>query len=691
MVYYYADLYFSRIIIESANMKRFSILFFLILAATNSFSQTTQWATHVIGFSSEFKNAGLPLQYQAVQVLGKPTRFPAFGATACAWSPATEDNATSPEWIHVAYETPIQVQQVVIAENLNAGSVVRVDLVDETGEAHAIYENATPQPLTVNGRWNYIFTDRTPYRVSSVKVTLNTALVKGWEHIDAIGIADTRDSIKLNLNLVKGSSAKNEREDLGDVINSPTDDLAVVISYDNKTLYFTRQNHPQNIPPVENQDAWFSTQGSDGKFSPAQPVPAPINNEQNNSVAGITPDGQTLLVLNVYNPDGTMSAGVSLARKEGENWSLPKKVEIKNFYNNNRYGEYNLSASGKIMLMTIQREDGFGSKDIHVSFRQDDNTWSEPKNLGKTLNTAESETSSFLAADERTLYYSTNGLPGYGRNDVFVTQRLDDTWEKWSEPQNLGPDLNTPQWDAYYTFTADGSYVYFVSGGRNGSSDIFRKKLPEGARPDPVVIIKGKVLDAKTKLPLAANISYQNLVTNKNLGYANSNSIDGQYSIVLQAGNKYEFLADAPSYYPISDNIDVSNLHEFKELTRDLYLAPIERGLAIRLNNLFFDFNRSDLKKESAGELTRLVELLKKNPTMKIEIAGHTDNVGTDAYNNPLSVKRAQAVLTYLTSNGIAGSRLTATGYGKSKPLQTGDTEEIRKLNRRVEFVITEM
>lgn len=671
-------------------MKRFLILLLIILTTTACFSQTVQWAKRIIGFSSEYSNSSVPLQYNAVQVLGKPTRYPAFGGTACAWSPSTEDNAVS-EWIHVGYESPIQVQQVIIAENLNAGCVVRVDLVDEAGEQHVIYENAAPQALPVNGRWNYIFTDRTPYKVSSVKVTLNTSLLKGWEHIDAIGIADTRDSIKLGLNLVKGSTATSEREDLGDAINSPTDDLAAVISYDNKTLYFTRQNHPQNIPPIENQDAWFSIQGPDGKFSPAKSVPAPINNLQNNSVAGITPDGQTLLVLNVYNPDGSMGTGVSLARKEGENWGLPKKVEIKNFYNKNRYGEYNLSASGKIMMMTIQRDDGFGSKDIHVSFRQEDGSWSEPKNLGATLNTAESETSSFLAADERTLYYSTNGLPGYGRNDVFVTQRLDDTWEKWSEPLNLGPDLNTPQWDAYYTFTADGSYVYFVSGGRNGSSDIFRKKLPEGARPDPVVIIKGKVLDAKTKQPLAASISYQNLLTHKNLGYANSNSMDGQYSIVLQSGNNYEFLADASNYYPISDNIDLSKLHEFKEITRDLYLAPIEKGLAIRLNNLFFDFNKSDLKKESAGELTRLVELLKKNPSMKIEIAGHTDNVGTDAYNNPLSMKRAQAVLTYLTGKGIDAARLSAKGYGKTKPLQAGDTEEIRRLNRRVEFIITEM
>ncbi|HET9054550.1 MAG TPA: flagellar motor protein MotB, partial [Cyclobacteriaceae bacterium] len=318
-------------------MKRFFILLLCMPPAFCCYSQSVQWAGKVIGFSSEYKNVDLPLLYNATQILGKPTRYPAFGSCACAWSPAIEDNAASAEWIHVGYESPMQVQQVVLAENFNAGCVTRVDLVDEAGVEHTVYENAAPAPLAVNGRWHYIFTDRTPYKVSSVKVTLNTTLLKGYEHIDAIGIADTRDSVKLEINLVKGSAVKSEREDLGDAINSATDELAAVISYDNKTLYFTRQNHPQNIAPVKNQDAWFSTQDAEGKFSPAQSMPAPINNAQNNSIAGITPDGQTLLVLNVYNADGSMNAGVSLSRKEGDQWRFPQKVEIKNYYNRNRY------------------------------------------------------------------------------------------------------------------------------------------------------------------------------------------------------------------------------------------------------------------------------------------------------------------------------------------------------------------
>ncbi len=671
-------------------MKRIIVFALFLFIGTTTFAQQVQWASSLTGFSSENNNEKEPKRFNAIQVLGKPSKYPVFGTTACAWVPATAENE-SPEWIHVAYEKPMPIQQVIIAEPANAGCVVKVDVYDEAGMAYTIFENAAPEKPKTSGRWNYLFIDRTPYNVASVKITLNTALVKGFEYIDAIGIADTRDSVKLGINLIKDYGIVSEREDLGDGINSPTAEIAPIISYDNKTLYFTRQDHPDNVAPISKQSIWFSELNADGTFSPAQKLSAPVNNVHNNSTSGISPDGQTLLVINVYKPDGTASKGVSISQKEGNEWGFPKKLEIKNLYNNSQYAEYNLSASGKILLMAIQRDSGQGSKDVHVSFLQSDSTWSEPKNLGPVVNTPESETSPFLAADERTLYYSTSGLPGYGSNDVFMTQRLDDTWENWTEPKNLGPDLNTPKWDAYYTFTADGSYVYYISAGRNNKSDIFRKKVPQSARPQPVVLVKGKVLDAKTKQPLASRISYQNILTGENLGLANSNAIDGQYSIVLQSGKNYEFLADAVNYYPISDNIDLSKLDTFKEITRDLYLVPIEKGVAIRLNNLFFDFNKSDLKKESHAELNRLAGLLKKNPSMKIEIAGHTDNVGTDAYNNPLSLKRAQAVHAFLVQNGIDATRLTAKGFGKSKPLQPGDSEEVRKLNRRVEFTITEM
>ncbi len=668
-------------------MKQVSI-FFWLMACQLSFSQTTvQWASKVIGFSSEF--TANPPQSAAHQILGKPTRFPVFGYTAAAWRPSQADN-TAPEWIHVGFQNTAAVQQILIAENENAGCITRVDLYDNSGTEHTIFKEENPEKSAQSGRWNYFFIPRTDYPITSLKVTLNTSHVGDFNAIDAIAIADTRDSIKVEMKLIKDHQFTNPKEDLGPSINSATDELLPLISSDNKTLFFTRQGHPENIAPVENQDSWVSTI-ADGTFTKAVSLGAPINNSENSSVVSITPDGQQLLLLNVYNADGTMAVGVSMSKKNGDRWNFPEKVNINNFYNDSQFGEYNLSVSRKVMLMTLQRKDGLGSKDVHVSFLQDDGAWTEPKNIGSVINTADSEVSPFLAADERTLYFSSNGHPGFGRNDVFMTQRLDDTWLNWAEPQNLGPDLNSPNWDAYYSFSADGQYVYFVSGTANNKTDIFRKKLPAGARPAPVVLVSGIVYDQKTKLPLHARITYQDLSTGKNAGLATSDKTSSAYRIILQSGKSYGFMAEADNYYSVSENIDLTKLQEFTEIKRDLFLAPIEKGMAIRLNNLFFDFNKSDLKKESESELNRLVEMLTKYPAMKIEIAGHTDNVGTDQTNIPLSNRRAQAISAWLIKNKINATRLIAKGYGKSKPVAQGNSEEARRLNRRVEFLILEM
>jgi outer membrane protein OmpA-like peptidoglycan-associated protein len=310
-------------------------------------------------------------------------------------------------------------------------------------------------------------------------------------------------------------------------------------------------------------------------------------------------------------------------------------------------------------------------------------------NVGPTVNSSGWEASPFLAADNVSLYFATNGHPGYGSADILVTKRLDTTWTKWSPPQNLGPDINSSGWEAYFTLPASGRYAYVVSEKNSlGGIDIFRVKLPEALKPRPVVMVFGKVLNSKTKEPLEATIQYNDLTTNKQSGLAVSNVRDGSYKIVLTAGEAYSFLAKKENYYSVSENIDVLKLNEYREIERNLYLAPIDVGETILLNNLFFDFNQSNLRKESAAELDRMVALLQERFSMMVEIVGHTDNVGSDAYNQTLSVNRAAAVKKYLLSKGIQSDRIQVSGYGKTKPSGSNDTEEGRQLNRRVEFTI---
>ncbi len=655
------------------------------------FAQQVQWASKVIAFSTEGENPIAPKQYSAVNVLGSPSVTSSFGLSPAAWSPATKDDLAE-EFIHVGFSQPANIQQVLIHENFSPGAITLVDLIDAGGTAHRVFENKNPQAVGSVGRMLSVTMDRTPYLVMSVKVTLNSKAVSGFNQIDAIGIADHKDKVQVKVNLPPNLQSGFARENLGPNINSPTNEFSPLISPDGKTLYFTRSNHPDNTPPIESQDVWFSEIGAGGVFGPCKPMGLPINTPDNNSVASILPDNNSLLVLNVYKPDGSLEKGISIARRGAAGWDMPKAVRMEDFYNDNQYSEYSLAPSGKVMVATLQRKDGFGSKDLHVSFLKADGSWTEPRNIGAALNTADNETSPFIAADGATMYFSTAGHPGFGRNDMFVTRRLDDTWLNWSLPVNLGPELNTPRWDAYYSMPASGTYAYCVSEENSlGSTDIFRIKLPDALRPKPVVLVSGRTLDKKTGLPIAARIVCENLATGAKLGTAFSDAKDGHYTIVLPGGANYGFLAETPRYASVSANLNLPVLEKFTEIKKDLYLVPLEKGAVIRLNNIFFDTNKAVLKPTSFPELDRVVTLMNQQPTLKIAIAGHTDSDASDAYNLELSRKRATAVSDYLTKQGVNAGRLSSKGFGESMPQVPNTTAENKAVNRRVEFTILEL
>jgi OOP family OmpA-OmpF porin len=651
--------------------------------------QGSQWASKVLEVSTEYRDANNPGQWSAQQALGPPSVDPAVSkGSECAWSPADADSGRE-EYIKLGFEKAINVQQIAISEVLGASSIVKVILFDSRNTPNVVWTNPAIGPAATPGKMTHIFIPPTSYTCNSLMLVLNTNAVSGYSNIDAVGISDGTDSLKATINLAPGILTEGVRENLGPNVNSETDELLPVITPDGQSLYITRQGHPSNLGNVEMQDIYVSRRNPDGSWGPATNMGPPLNNTDNNAVTSITPDGQTLLLLNKYKEDGSAEIGVSYARKLGDSWDKPQGQNIDNYYNRSPYGEYALAASGKTMIMAIQRDNGSGGKDLHVSFLKPDNSWSEPLNMGKAVNTAGGESTPFLAADDATLYFSTNGRMGYGSKDMFVTRRLDSTWTNWSDPQNLGPLLNTPAWDAYYSIPASGDYAYFVSYQNSiGRADIFRAPLPQSVRPKPVVLVKGRVLNAKTKEPLGAEILYESLTSGKELGIARSNPVDGAYSIVLPAGEIYGFLGQAKGFIPVSENIDIKNLDVYQEITRDLYLVPIEAGSIVRLNNLFFDTGKWELRPQSTKELGRLVKLLNDNPTMTIEISGHTDDVGSDANNLELSKKRATSVQAYLIKNGIVATRLSAKGLGETKPQVPNDSPEHRQVNRRVEFSI---
>ncbi len=665
---------------------QFCLLIFLCFSSQLLLAQT-QWATSVLSVSSYYAS-GNKQQYKPEQALGKPDKLPATGTAGTAWSSSKENDGL--EYIHVSFKRAQQAQQVAVAENFNPGAITLIQAYDSLGKEYILYENATPKAVeNVVGRMFNHFFPLTTYKIKSIRVILNSAAVAGYNQIDAIAISKSSDSVKAVINVVKSNEVVSPKVNLGTAVNSSTEELMPVISPNGKTLYFTRQNHPENIAPISAQDIWYATLNDVGEFNPAKNIGAPLNNADNNATTSITPDGQRMLLLNVYKADGTMDKGLSMSHYNGTNWAYPEKVVIDSFYNDNMYGEYIISNSGRYLIMTLERNDSEGLKDIYVSFIKNDGTWTAPKHLGHLINSPESETSPFLSADERTLYFSSKGRSGYGSNDMFVTQRLDDTWTNWSEPQNLGDAINTPGWDAYFSMPANGEYAYYVSYTNSlGGADIFRQKLPNAVKPSPIALVSGQVLHSKTNLPMRTKITYKNLTNGKILGDGYSDSLTGKFEIALPSGFKYSIQAEKNEFYAVNETFDFIKLNLYKEISKNIYMVPIEVGATARLNNLFFDFNKSVLKSESFVELDQLTLLMKNKPSLEILISGHTDDVGEAQYNLDLSLKRAEAVRDYLVSKGISATRMSCKGFGESKPIAVGTSEESRQLNRRVEFLI---
>jgi outer membrane protein OmpA-like peptidoglycan-associated protein len=483
------------------------------------------------------------------------------------------------------------------------------------------------------------------------------------------------------------------KQNLGRNVNSRFSELVPIISPDGKTLYYCRDHHPENLDLYygSNQDIWYSELQSDGSWSEAKNMGSPLNDRYPNAPSSVTPDGNTLLLLGVYNRDGTHEKGLSMSHRTKDGWSFPEKLYIKNYYNNITSTSECLSSDGKAVIMSLVRKDTKGiNSDLYASFLLNNNEWTEPMNLGPAINTDSSEWGPFLAPDGITLYYSSDMPGGFGSNDVYITRRLDSTWKNWSKPENLGPLVNTSGSESYYTVSAKGDYVYFCNTNHSyGRGDILRMALDKKEfKPTPVILISGKVLNAKTNEPIEAKVFYETLPDGKEAGIARTNPMTGEYKIVLPAGSKYGFRAEADGYFAINDNIDAIKIEEYKEIERNLSMLPIKKGEAVRLNNIFFDYDKSDLRPESFPELDRLVKFLNDSEKLIIEVAGHTDNIGTDAYNNKLSKDRAAAVANYLITKNISKNRISSKGYGKTKPVSTNNTEEGRQLNRRVEFVI---
>jgi outer membrane protein OmpA-like peptidoglycan-associated protein len=500
----------------------------------------------------------------------------------------------------------------------------------------------------------------------------------------------------------EGISATN----VGYGINSPAEEYTPVLSADGLHLYFTGSERPDCIG---GEDIFFSEFG-DGIWQRAINLGSTINTGQNEAINAISADENTIVLFGNYR--GSYGKGDNFfAEKTAQGWTeiqhFPRPINSE-YYDSDAF----VTSDGKAVLFVSDRpggvvaraEDGvrlspyhgsyWGNTDIYVCFSTDTG-WSKAINLGPTINTPYTERTPFLHPDGKTLYFSSDGHYGLGRMDVFRAVRLrEDSWTEWSEPVNLGKEINTASDDWGYTVATSGEVAFFSAKDRIGGcggEDIYSVALPIEARPQKVATIRGRVTDQKGK-PLNAEIKWEDLTARKNIGQLKSNPRDGTYFITLIMGKNYGYYAEKPGYYPISKNVDLRTETKLLSFTEDIVLVSIEamkkEGLSVRINNIFFDFDKSELRSESYPELDRLAKIVKEDPGLRVEISGHTDSIGTHIYNLELSHRRAESVVNYLILVGCRSENLISIGYAEAEPATSNETEEGRAQNRRVEFRI---
>jgi outer membrane protein OmpA-like peptidoglycan-associated protein len=673
-------------------MKKILPGFLLTLFLSPLSAQVVQWASKVMEFSTELTS----VQYSAQQILGKPNVMPYGGQNPNAWTP---DKKGKKEYIKVGFDIPIEIQQVAIAESANPSALYRVLAYDVTGKEHLLH-TFNPMPVPKLGMMRHIFVEKTTFKVAAIRLEFDGAALTDYFSIDAVGISDSPYLIVADLNIPNLIAKGILVERLDENVNSEATELNPILSPDGKTLYFSRRNHPENIGGVaDKEDIWYSELDESGKWQLAKNMGPEFNNEGPNFVSAVnaaTADGKSVVMIlgNKYLPDGKMLAGVSVSDNVGGKWTKPVALEIENDYNYNEKANYFMANTRQTLILSVERDDSRGARDLYASFMKPDSTWTEPLNLGEAINTASEESAPFLASDNETLYFASNGFSGFGGADIYVSKRLDDTWQNWSDPQNLGPDVNSKLDDLFFNIPANSDYAYYSRGITQENADIFRVKLPIYRSANPIVLVKGKLIDAKTGLPLGAKIVYETLPDGKTMGSVQSDPKTGEYELKLPAGKLYSVRAEADGHISESHKIDLRNVKDDGNVnTENFTLKPIEvvkidSLVTINLNTILFAFNKATLLPESFLELNRIADLMKKSELMKVEIAGHTDSSGDETYNTWLSQWRAQAVSKYLMDKGIGVTRVNVIGFGESKPIDTNETKEGRSKNRRVEFKI---
>lgn len=488
------------------------------------------------------------------------------------------------------------------------------------------------------------------------------------------------------------------------LVNSPYDEQNPVISPDGKSLYLTIANHPQNVGGLKDPgDIWISIWTGGGWSAPVHGGSV-LNNRSLNGVVGFSTNGDEMYLLNHYaKGEGVVKTqGISVSMRSGTGWTTPRNISIPYFLNRSSSFSGFLHYELQAFVFAAEAYNTLGSEDLYVTFNAE-GRWAEPINLGNMVNTPFQEMSPSLSSDGLKLYFASNGRrSGLGSFDLYMSERLDDTWKNWSTPINLGPQINSEGRELFVrNYEDQGLLLYTSTRNSDGYGDIrfyqdslqtpftvdtVVKMIPlkrDSMVSDRTVRLKGRVSNSKSNVGVVnARITFRA----DSVLIAASNEA-GDYEILIPSTQVYSIEVEAKGHVSLSEKLDIHTF-EMQTLEMNFKLQPIEVGAVVSLKSVLFEIGTTDLLEESYDQLNVVVDFLQANPKVEIELEGHTDNRGDRVKNQLLSQQRVDKIKSYLVSKGISARRIRGKGYGGSRPIATNDTEEARRLNRRVEFRI---
>jgi outer membrane protein OmpA-like peptidoglycan-associated protein/tetratricopeptide (TPR) repeat protein len=489
-----------------------------------------------------------------------------------------------------------------------------------------------------------------------------------------------QQAYKFAVDYAKNNNVKNyvfAPKNLGSNVNSSGLEYLPSLSVDGSEIVFTRRINGNN------EDFFISKKEKDG-WGIAKPAEGNINTPQSEAAQTLSADGEWMIYSANGRADSYGNYDLYMAQHTPEGWQDTYHFGLG--INTDQWdAQPSLSPDRKDLYFASRRPGGMGGIDIYVCHLQANGYYSNPENLGPNVNTAGDDQCPFIHTDNQTLYFTSNGWPGYGDDDLFVVRKQPDG--KWGKPTNLGYPINTIDKEGTLCIASDGKTAYYASdrSDSKGGLDIYSFELREDIRPVKTLWVKGKITDRKSGKAISSLVELTDLSGKQSISPIQTDDA-GNYFITLPVGKDYAFTVNKKGYLFFSDNFLMAGRSPDSLYEKNILLQPIEANASIVLKNIFFDKNKFELKPESQSELDKLVQLLNENPTIKIEISGYTDNVGKPADNLLLSNNRAKAVVSYLISKKIAAARLTAKGYGETKPVADNKTDEGKALNRRTEL-----